>query len=363
MMSEKKLRRFTRIEIVHHWCQAIPYIVLSGTGGMLLTCRALGIDLPSLGTAGLVHRVAGFALIGIWLQIAIVGIYSGDLRELLGSLRESISWKTRDIVWVFRVPLQIVWPGLRLPPSSRLNPGQKFHLLLTAIVIPLFTLSGLAMIFVPGALGAWILHTLLFFPALFFLGVHIFSALVNPETRKSSRSMVTGYVETELARAHHPLWVGDDSGAWENPPPHHFAAGHRRDRDFSGRVRGVWRMVLRSFAALSAGIGSHRGARCDGDSPRRSLRGPRQRSRDRRLHELPSLSGSAAVVFLYRMSRHHPGKDDSEGWISWNVRRGVPFLPWRACRGGRRHSSSRYEELQPQSGALSARRTPHGTLL
>ncbi len=241
MMSEKKLRRFTRIEIVHHWCQAIPYIVLSGTGGMLLTCRALGIDLPSLGTAGLVHRVAGFALIGIWLQIAIVGIYSGDLRELLGSLRESISWKTRDIVWVFRVPLQIVWPGLRLPPSSRLNPGQKFHLLLTAIVIPLFTLSGLAMIFVPGALGAWILHTLLFFPALFFLGVHIFSALVNPETRKSSRSMVTGYVETELARAHHPLWVGDDSGAWENPPPPSFRRWPPpRPRFFWARA---WRMA------------------------------------------------------------------------------------------------------------------------
>lgn len=210
-MSEKRIRRFTRIEIVHHWCQAIPYIVLAGTGGMLLTCRALGIDSPTLPTVGIVHRVAGFALIGVWLQIAIVGIYSGDFRELLGSLRESFSWKTRDIVWIFKAPLQIVWPTLQLPPSSRFNAGQKFHLFLIAVVIPLFTISGLVMIFVPGALGAWILHTLLFFPALIFLGVHIFSALINPETRKSFWSIVTGYVETEHARNHHPLWVGGDS--------------------------------------------------------------------------------------------------------------------------------------------------------
>lgn len=217
-MSEQKLRRFTRIEIVHHWLQAVPYVVLFGTGGLLLAERALGLNLPAVAASGLIHRIAGYALIGVWLQIGIIALYSGDVRELAGTLREALSWKRRDITWLVKVPFQVLWPTLRLPPVHRFNAGQKLHILLIAVVVPLFSVSGLAMIFIPGALGPWILHTALFVPALVFLGVHIFCAVVNPETQRSLQSIVTGYMKRELAQDHHPLWVGDRAdGTGEHP--------------------------------------------------------------------------------------------------------------------------------------------------
>ena len=212
-MTQDTVRRFRRIEIAYHWCQAIPYLVLFVTGGGILLQRLLDIEVVSHRALSLVHRGAGIALIALLGQVIIVGIITGGIRELGRTAREGLRWRGSDLVWLIKAPLTVLSPRVVLPASGRFNPGQKMHMLFLFLLAPGSIASGVAMMFVTGALAPWIVHVALFAPACLFVCLHLFLSLINPPTRESLPSIFTGEVSAEYARAHHALWQGGPDDA------------------------------------------------------------------------------------------------------------------------------------------------------
>lgn len=212
-MKESTVRRFKPIEIGFHWCQAILYALLFGTGAALFAQRLLAVDMISIDTLSLVHRIAGIALIFVFGQFVIISVFSESFRALWRTLGESLTWRLRDFLWLVKLPIHILWPRITMPPVGRLNPGQKLHLLIVTAIVVGFSISGIAMILVPGALGPWIVHTILFIPTCVLLAGHLYLALINPPTRRGLSGMITGRVSAEYARDHHPLWHGHSEQA------------------------------------------------------------------------------------------------------------------------------------------------------
>ncbi len=204
---KETVRRFSPFEVACHWCQAIPYLVLFGTGVLMLVERLLGVEPIALEGLSRIHCGAGVVLIALLAQALAVGLFNGGVRRLLESLRTCARLSLDDGIWLAKVPLTLLRPALHLPPVGRFNAGQKLHVLMLVAVVPGFILSGLVMIWLPGSLGAWILHVALLAPAGAFLSVHLFLSLINPPTRQALTGMVTGRVPADYARGHHPLWA------------------------------------------------------------------------------------------------------------------------------------------------------------
>ncbi len=228
-MKSDALRRFSPLEIALHWAQAIPYLVLFVTGGVMLVQRFLAVELVAHRNLSQVHRLAGVLLLVVLLQVLITAVFSGTIRAFLSTLREAVSWRWRDIVWLLNLPLNAITSRVLLPPVGRLNPGQKLQVLLVITLLIGFAGTGITILLSPGILGAWALHAILFVPACGLLAAHIFLTLINAPTRIALTSVLTGFVPLEYAQKHHPLWV-NHSGPAE---PHRMLS---------------WRAIL--FAAL-----------------------------------------------------------------------------------------------------------------
>jgi len=211
-MSENTVRRFSWAEIAYHWSQAIPYLVLFCTGGALLLQRLLGVEVVPPAALSVVHRVTGLILIVVLTQTLVVSLFTGEIRELARTVRESLSWGMADAIWLAKMPFHVAWPAISLPPMGRMNPGQKLHVLFVATLVPGFIVTGVWMMLARGALAAWAIHAALFAPACGFMLVHLFLSLVNPPTRQALPGVLGGSVAVEYARAHHPLWVGEGKG-------------------------------------------------------------------------------------------------------------------------------------------------------
>jgi len=199
------IRRFSLREIAYHWCQATPYVVLFCTGTVMLLQRLLAIEVIPREILSLTHRVAGVVLAAVLGQLILLSLYTGNLRVHLRTVRDTLSWGVRDIIWFAKLPLNAFWPRISLPPVGRFNPGQKINILLVVTAVPGFIVSGLAMMVVPGALAPWIVHLTLFVPAGVLFVVHHFFSLINPPTRKALSGIFTGYVSSDYIASHHPL--------------------------------------------------------------------------------------------------------------------------------------------------------------
>ena len=208
-MKKEMVRRFTWSEIFLHWGHAVLYLVLFCTGALLLAGRLSGQPIPSREILIKIHRVSGVLLVAFLVQTLVLSILASDFRGLWRTPLESLRWQWKDVLWLLKVPFNTFTRRVVLPPAGRFNAGQKLHLLVVATVLTGFSASGLFMILVPGALAAWIVHLACFVPAAPFLILHLFLALVNPETRKSLPSIFSGQVTREYARQHHGLWIGD----------------------------------------------------------------------------------------------------------------------------------------------------------
>jgi cytochrome b subunit of formate dehydrogenase len=205
-MNADKVRRFDVVEVAFHAIQALLYLTLFTTGGLLLLQRLLEHEWMPHQFLVPVHRIVGIILVFFLLQTIAISIVSPAFRTLWTTLQEALKWHRPDIVWLAKMPLHAVFHRVSLPPAARLNPGQKLHLLTIVTVLIGFSLSGLLMMLIPGALAPWIIHLACFIPALFFLILHLFLSLINPPTRKALTGMITGYVPRQYAQEHHSLW-------------------------------------------------------------------------------------------------------------------------------------------------------------
>ncbi len=212
-MKKETIRRFTRPDVWLHWSQAVLYLLLFGSGTLLLLGRVFNHPLASQKSLGTLHRVAGVVLVALLGQTLLLSVVADNFRSFWHTLRECLRWRWSDIVWLLKVPFNAITPRVKLPPADRFNAGQKLHLLVIVCVLVGFSVSGLLMMLIPGALAPWIVHLICFIPAAIFLVLHLFLSLLNPETRKALPSIFSGHMPLELARQHHGLWAGQsDSG-------------------------------------------------------------------------------------------------------------------------------------------------------
>jgi formate dehydrogenase subunit gamma len=204
-VKERDVRRFTTSEIVFHWAQAIPYLVLLTTGAVLFGERIFEFELVTKTTLIDVHRIAGIAL-PVCILLAFLG---GDRSVLLRNLRLGTRFGRADFDWLRLLPLKRFRPEIELPPAGKFNAGQKLNFTAQVIAVPVFFVTGLFMWFVHGQLLSWYVHVAAFFIVTPLIGGHLYMALINPSTRASITSVIHGRVNGEWARHHHSLEYDD----------------------------------------------------------------------------------------------------------------------------------------------------------
>lgn len=205
-MSGRGVRRFERPQIIFHWVQALPYLVLFVTGALILLQRLFELELVEPETLVLVHEIAGVVLAVLVGQVALLMLLTGSWRLFARDLSEAVRITAADVRWMALVPLNAMLPRkVKLPPVARFNVGQKMHFVFILVAVPGFVATGILMLLSPGALGFWMLHVALFLGAGGFLAVHVFLALFNPSTRKALGGMLHGHVTVDYVREHHPL--------------------------------------------------------------------------------------------------------------------------------------------------------------
>jgi cytochrome b subunit of formate dehydrogenase len=205
-MKPNQVRRFSFGELFLHWANAGLYLLLFLSGTLLLIGRIFAVQSLTAPWLGKTHRICGVMLVGILLIIFVLSLCLRSFREVWKTLRQCLKWSRHDILWLIRVPINMVYPKCTLPPVGRFNPGQKMHLLIVFGALIGFCISGPVMIWIPGALCAWVIHLMCFIPACAFLSLHLFLSLINPETRKALPAILTGFIGADYVRNHHPLW-------------------------------------------------------------------------------------------------------------------------------------------------------------
>lgn len=205
-MKLDRIHRFSAGERFFHWANAGLYGVLFVTGTLLLIGRIFTLANLPYALVGKIHRTCGVMLVGLLSVILLLSASVPTFRELWKTLRQCLVWKVSDVVWLLKVPINMIFPKCSLPPVGRFNPGQKMHLLVVFAALLGLSVSGLIMIWIPGALGAWVIHLVCFVPVLLFLSLHLFLSLINPATRKALPAMFTGFINAHYARSHHSLW-------------------------------------------------------------------------------------------------------------------------------------------------------------
>ncbi len=198
------VRRFTQTEIVFHWAQAVPYLVLLLTGGLLFFERILGAQVVAPEVLIDVHRIAGIAL-PVCILLTVLG---GDRKILLRNLRLGTHFSKADLRWLRDMPRQRFRPDIELPPMGKFNAGQKINFTVQVIVIPVFFVTGLVMWFAHGVLLPWYVHVIAFAVVTPLVLGHLYLALINPATRRSLTSVTHGRVNRAWAEHHHPLEYG-----------------------------------------------------------------------------------------------------------------------------------------------------------
>jgi cytochrome b subunit of formate dehydrogenase len=206
-MKDEKIRRFSSSEIFVHWIYAVLFLTLGCTGALILIYRIFEVEIVRYEILSLIHRITGVSLIIVLVQTVILSIFIKGFRQSWHTLRQYLKWKLSDLVWLAKMPLNMMFERVALPPAERFNPGQKLHLLVIFTVLPVFSISGLVIILVPGTLAAWVVHLICFIPSALFILLHLLLSLINPQTRKALPAIFTGYVSAEYARRHHQRWI------------------------------------------------------------------------------------------------------------------------------------------------------------
>lgn len=189
------VRRFSRVERLLHWVNALGFFFLLATG-LVLYLPSLSVLVARRQLIQTLHFWAGVGWLGALAAILVLGA-----RQMLRTAREIESFDRDDLRWL---------RGGKTP-QGRFNAGQKINAALTAAFTILFGLSGLLLWFGEQDTrlrfaSTIILHDGLMYVSLVLLVGHLYLALIHPTTRHALRGMTLGTVSEEWARRHHGKW-------------------------------------------------------------------------------------------------------------------------------------------------------------
>lgn len=198
-----------------HWVNAILFLVLIFTGGVLYLPSLMGL----VGRRRLIveiHTYAGLAL-PLPLILALCGRWGAGLKA---DLRRINWWTDEDRVWL-RSLGRAGRPGRRRRGGGKLvlvgkfNAGQKLNAALVAGAGLVMLGSGVVLRwygYFPYYLrsGSTFVHNWVALGLFILIVGHILFALANPA---SLRSMITGRVSLSWARRHAPGWLAESEGS------------------------------------------------------------------------------------------------------------------------------------------------------
>ncbi len=189
------VRRFTPVERLLHWVNALGFFFLLATG-LILYLPSLSILVARRQLIQSMHFWAGVGWLGALALVLVVGV-----RRFIRTAREIESFDNDDLRWL---------RGGKAP-QGRFNAGQKINAALTAAFTILFGVSGLLLWFGERDTrlrfaSTVILHDGLMYVSLALLVGHLYLALIHPATRHALRGMTIGTVSEEWARRHHGKW-------------------------------------------------------------------------------------------------------------------------------------------------------------
>jgi formate dehydrogenase subunit gamma len=194
-MKTGYVRRFSRVERLLHWVNALGFFFLLATG-LILYLPSLSILVARRQLIQSLHFWAGVGWLGALALVLVVGA-----RRFVRTARELESFDRDDLRWL---------RGGKAP-QGRFNAGQKINAALTAAFTVLFGVSGLLLWFGEQDTryrfaSTVILHDGLMYVSLALLVGHLYLALIHPATRHALRGMTLGTVSEEWAERHHGKW-------------------------------------------------------------------------------------------------------------------------------------------------------------
>ena len=189
------VRRFSPVERLLHWVNALGFFFLLTTGLVLYLPR-LSVVVGRRQQVQTLHFWFGVGWLGALAAVVLLGG-----RRLLTTAREIESFDGDDLRWLSGRPA----------PQGRFNAGQKINAALTAAFAILFGVSGV-LLWVGERntrfrfASTVILHDGLMYVSLALLLGHLYLTLIHPATRHSLRGMTLGTVNAEWAQRHHAKW-------------------------------------------------------------------------------------------------------------------------------------------------------------
>ena len=187
--------RFSRVERLLHWVNAVGFFFLLGTG-LILYLPRLSMLVSRRQLIQSIHFWGGVGWLGALAAVVLLGG-----RRLLATARELDNFDGDDLRWLRG----------RGSPQGRFNAGQKINAILTAAFAVLFGVSGLLLWFGEEDTryrfaSTVILHDGLMYVSLVLVVGHLYLTLIHPATRHSLRGMTLGNVRGDWATRHHAKW-------------------------------------------------------------------------------------------------------------------------------------------------------------
>lgn len=196
----QRFRRFVIPEVILHWVNAIPFLLLMLTGGLMLVARFAPVDPAWFSFAVLAHKCCAVS----WLFSLPLTVLSQP-RAHWQHIRVLLRWGIHDLLWMIQSTRSVYDRKTVIAPAGRFNTGQKTNASLIPFYFFSFGLTGAFMHFDGASLFPWYAHTALYFAAIASVGGHLYLALVNPGTRISLPAIFHGWSPMKYVEHHHPL--------------------------------------------------------------------------------------------------------------------------------------------------------------
>lgn len=195
--------RFSPSERWLHNVVMITFIALLMTGMGLLAYNLQGDQGASRQLIVSIHKYISL----VFLIAPVVFVIMGSRRIWKENIHLLTTWGWKDIEWLMKKPLKVIFNHLELPPDDKFNPGQKIWATLAVTGSSLLAGTGVIMWVTGSPILALIVHTLVALGLASALSGHIFMAIGNKDTRPSITSIIDGDVDAQWATHHHPLWM------------------------------------------------------------------------------------------------------------------------------------------------------------
>jgi formate dehydrogenase subunit gamma len=202
-MSAKYIKASTPVERFIHWVLAISclLLVISGMGFMFHDLSFISRFFGGHYAMKLVHQYLGIVF-GIALLFSLFTWW------------EAAKFDADDIEWI-KVGGGYLSKNVKVPEVGRYNCGQKMFFVFIIVFGTLILASGFMMWFpfsFPKELVRWayVAHVLGLLALAPFIVVHIYLGSIGAPG--GIHAMITGYVEREWVKKHHPGWLKEVEG-------------------------------------------------------------------------------------------------------------------------------------------------------